>query len=83
MARYEVRGLVSDKVLIRRLAKRLAENDAAAGRLRQELAREISEQVPFRPRTGKDIWDALRRSPLVGADLDLTRDIVPERDAAI
>ena len=82
-ARYEVRGLASDKALVRRLAKRLAENDATADRLRRELAREMSEQIPPPPRTGKDIWDALRRSPLVGADLDLTRDIVPEHDIAI
>jgi hypothetical protein len=30
--------------------------------------------------SGKDIWDALRRSPAVGADLDLSREVVPERD---
>ncbi|MGD9615119.1 MAG: hypothetical protein AB7H90_06075 [Alphaproteobacteria bacterium] len=83
LARYEVRGSASDKALIRSLAKRLAENDTAAYRLRQELAHEISGRTCLRPRTGKDIWDALRRSPLVGADLDLTRDIVPERHVAL
>jgi hypothetical protein len=25
-------------------------------------------------------WDALRQSPAVGADLDLSREILPERD---
>ena len=42
MARYEVRGLESDKALVRRLATRLAENDArptACGRNLRERFR--------------------------------------------
>jgi hypothetical protein len=76
LARYEVRGLAQDKELVRELAKRLAAQDADAVRLRKEVAR----QVFNRPLSGKEIWEALRRSPAVGADLDLTRDVVPERD---
>jgi hypothetical protein len=80
LARYEVRGLERDKQLMRQLAKRLTANDAEAERLRREITRNVAEEGAFQPRTGKDIWDALRRSPLVGANLDLSREIVPERD---
>lgn len=80
LARYEVRGLEQDKRLVRQLAKRLAANDAEAERLRREITRNVPEEAPFQPHTGKDIWDALRRSPLVGANLDLSREVVPERD---
>jgi hypothetical protein len=77
LGRYEVRGLVQDKELVRKFAKRLATNDAEAARLRTE----VSQRVGPRPLvSGKDIWDALRRSPAVGADLDLSREVVPERD---
>jgi len=77
LARYEVRGLAQDKELIRNFAKRLAANDPDAARLRADLQRKIGNQAPL---TGKDIWDALRRSPLVGAELNLEREIVPLRD---
>jgi hypothetical protein len=75
--RYEVRGLVQDKELVRKFARRLAMNDAEAARLRAEVAQRVR---PHPLLSGKDIWDALRRSPAVGADLDLSREIVPERD---
>lgn len=77
LARYEVRGLEKDKALVREFAKRLAANDAEAERLRVTVGQKVSNKWP---RTGKDIWDALRRSPLVGADLNLEREIVPPRD---
>jgi hypothetical protein len=80
LARYEVRGLECDKELVRNFAKRLAENNAKAEQLRREVAREIAPDLLPWPRTGKDIWDALRRSPLVGADLDFSRELVPERE---
>jgi hypothetical protein len=80
LARYEVRGLSQDKELVRKFAKLLAEKGPSAERLRREVAREAAEEAPLQLRTGKDIWDALRRSPLVGADLDLSREVVPERD---
>lgn len=75
MARYEVRGLPQDKDLVRAFAKRLAANDQDAARLRQEVAAGIEQAAPLRLRTGKDIWDALRRSPLVGLDLDIEREV--------
>jgi hypothetical protein len=75
--RYEVRGLVQDKELVRKFAKRLATNDAEAARLRTEVAQRVR---PHPLLSGKDIWDALRRSPAVGADLDLSREVVSERD---
>jgi len=75
LARYEVRGLPRDKELIRGLAKRLAKNDAAAARLRREL----SGSEDTKPRRGGSIeW--IRSSPLVGADLNLEREVVELRD---
>jgi hypothetical protein len=79
VARYEVRGLESDKELVRQFAQRLAKSDAEAERLRSRVAHEL-RNGPEWPRTGEDILDALRRSPLVGLDLDLEREVVPERD---
>ena len=76
LSRYEVRGLAKDKELVRKFAKRLAENNAEAARLRVDVAKELADN----PLSGKQIWDALRRSPLVGADLNLEREIVPPRD---
>ena len=76
ISRYEVRGLAKDKELVRKLAKRLAVDDANAMRLRTEVLKQVADEPPRRG----GIWAALRRSPAVGADLDLTREIVPERD---
>jgi hypothetical protein len=69
IARFEVLGLDRDRDLIRALAKRLARNDADAARLRSAVSRTISGD-----RAAKGgLWAALRRSPLVGAHLDLRR----------
>jgi hypothetical protein len=76
ISRYEVRGLEKDKELVRKLAKRLAADDADAARLRAEVLTQVSDGSPRRG----GIWAALRRSPAVGADLDLARETVPERD---
>jgi hypothetical protein len=69
MARFEVLGLDADRELIRSLAKRLAENDPDAVQIRAAVSRTIAGEPP---RKG-GILAALRRSPLVGADLDLAR----------
>jgi hypothetical protein len=69
MARFEVIGLNADRDMIRSLAKRLAENDRQACRIRAALNRTISEQSPKKG----GILKALRRSPLVGVDLDVPR----------
>jgi hypothetical protein len=69
MARFEVLGLNADRDLIRSLARRLAEGGVEAARLRAAVSQTIAGEPP---RKG-GILEALRRSPLVGADLDLTR----------
>jgi hypothetical protein len=69
MARFEVLGLDADRDLIRSLAKRLAEDDPDASRIRAAVSRTIGGDPPKKG----GILAALRRSPLVGADLDLAR----------
>ena len=69
MVRFEVLGLDVDRGLIRSLARRLAEEGPEAARLRAAVSRTIAGQ----PRKKGGILEALRRSPLVGADLDLKR----------
>ena len=69
MARFEVVGRAADRDLIRSLAKRLAEDGAEADRIRAT----ISQSMSTKPVRNAGILDALRRSPLVGASLDLAR----------
>ena len=69
MTRFEVLGLDADRDLIRSLAKRLAEDDQDAVRIRAAVSRTISGEPPKKG----GILAALRRSPLVGADLNLAR----------
>jgi len=65
MARFEVLGLDGDRDLIRSIARRLAEDGPDASRLRAVVNQTISGEPP---RKG-GILEALRRSPLVGADI--------------
>jgi hypothetical protein len=67
-ARFEVMGLFTDRELIRSLAKHLSEEGAAADRLRASVRQTVTGK---RPATG-GILMALRGSPLVGADLDIS-----------
>jgi len=77
MARFEVLGLGADRDLIRSLARRLAAESPDSARIRAELRRTISGQPP-----GKGgILNALRRSPLVGAEFSLERPATAERRA--
>jgi hypothetical protein len=69
LARFEVLGRGADRALIRALARHLAEDSPEASKLRAIINRSI---VGEPPRKG-GILAALRRSPLVGADLDLGR----------
>jgi hypothetical protein len=69
MARFEVLGLDADRDLIRSLAKRLAENDPDAARIRATVSQTIAGEPPQKG----GILAALRRSPLVGANLNLDR----------
>ena len=75
MARFEVLGLETDRDLIRALARHLAEEGPDAARLRATVSRTITGEPP---RQGT-ILQALRRSPLVGADLDLRRPHITGR----
>ena len=65
MARFEVLGLDGDRDLIRSLARRLAEDGPDASRLRAVVSQTISGEPPSKG----GILEALRRSPLVGADI--------------
>lgn len=69
LARFEVLGRDTDRDLIRSLARRLAEDGPEASRLRAAVSQTIADEPPQKG----GILAALRRSPLVGADLDLTR----------
>lgn len=69
LARFEVLGRDSDRSLIRSLARRLAEDSAEAASLRAVVSNTLNG-VP--PKKG-GILAALRRSPLVGADLEIPR----------
>ena len=75
MARFEVVGLDIDRQLIRALARQLAENGPDANNLRAAVSQNIGGGAP-----GKGgILAALRRSPLVGADLDVSRQVTDGR----
>ncbi len=76
MARFEVLGLDADRELIRSLARRLAKQDEGAARIRASIGRSIRGE---QPKEG-GILAALRRSPLVGAELELTRTFEPGRN---
>lgn len=69
LARFEVLGRDTDRDLIRSIARKLAEDTPDASELRAAVSRSIAGEPP---RKG-GILAALRRSPLVGAELDLTR----------
>ena len=75
MARFEVLGLDADRELIRSLAKRLADNGPDSARIRATVRRTVSGEQ----RNKGGILDALRRSPLVGAGLNLKRPVLAGR----
>ena len=65
MARFEVLGRQTDREMIRSVAKCLAEEGPDSDRLRAVVSRFIAGESP---RKG-GVLQALRRSPLVGADV--------------
>lgn len=69
LARFEVLGRDTDRDLIRSLARQLTADTPEASELRAT----ISKSVAGEPAVKGGILAALRRSPLVGADLDLQR----------
>ncbi|HEY6847744.1 MAG TPA: hypothetical protein VI320_16285 [Terracidiphilus sp.] len=74
VARFEVLGLDADRELIRSLAKRLTQDSTDASRIRSEVMQIVSDA----PSKG-GILAALRRSPLVGANLKIERPFDPGR----
>jgi hypothetical protein len=71
--RFTVLGLDTNRDRIRALARRLAEAGPDAERLRKT----INQSIAGDPSKKGGILEALRRSPLVGADLDLSRSRRP------
>ncbi len=69
MARFDVLGLAADRELIRSLAKRLTGDSPDSARIRAAVRRTISGEPPNKG----GILNALRRSPLVGTELNLER----------
>ncbi|MES2832113.1 MAG: hypothetical protein V4695_08985 [Pseudomonadota bacterium] len=79
LARFEVLARDTDRDLIRSLARRLAEGGPDALRLRAAVSQTLEGDLPKKG----GILAALRRSPLVGADLDLVRVREKGRDVEI
>jgi hypothetical protein len=75
LARFEVLGRPADRDLIRSLARHLVQDGPEASRIRAA----ISHAMEGKFATKGGIVAALRRSPLVGANLDLTREVVAGR----
>jgi hypothetical protein len=69
LSRFEVLGRDTDRDLIRALARRLAEDGPESIRLRDVVSQTIAAEPPAKG----GILAALRRSPMVGEDLDLDR----------
>ena len=69
LARFEVLGRDADRDLIRSFARRLVEDTPEASELRAT----VSKSMAGEPTKLGGILAALRRSPLVSADLDFSR----------
>ncbi len=68
--RFELKASVADRALLRALAQQLARMGSEAGWLRERLRGVVN---PGQARQG-GVLAALRRSPLVGAEIDLVRE---------
>lgn len=69
IVRFELQAFASDRDLIRALARKLIEEGPEAATIRRSVRQAISGE----PSQCGGILSALRRSPLVDADLDLAR----------
>jgi hypothetical protein len=69
IVRFELQAFEADRDLLRALARKLVEAGPDVGQIR----RTVQQAVAGEPRKPGGILAALRRSPLVGADLDLAR----------
>jgi hypothetical protein len=78
MARFEVLGLEADRELVRSLARRLAENGPEAIEIRASI-----RQVDAQALKKGGILAALRRSPLVGAEINLSRPRIHGRKVSL
>jgi hypothetical protein len=78
LARFEVLGLASDRELIRSIARKMAQQGSEAGRVRTALMQAVGGAGPK-----GGVLAALRRSPLVGADLNLERPRLEGRDVGL
>jgi hypothetical protein len=67
LSRFEVQGRTSDKQLLRDLARKLAEDSSEAANVRKTVESAVSSE------NKGDIWEALRRSPLVVAGVEFER----------
>ena len=73
--RFEVMALETDRELLRTLARRLAEDGPEADQARAAIKALVADG----PQVPGGILAALRRSPLVGVDIDLARPRVDGR----
>lgn len=78
MTRFEVFARRADRELIRSLARALSEDDTKANDVREALQR-----IAGNPASKGGILAALRRSPLVGAELELHRPVVAGREVEL
>lgn len=76
IVRFELQAFAADRDLLRALARKLVE----AGPDSVEVRQAVQQAVANEPGKPGGILAALRRSPLVGADLDLTRPREQGRD---
>ena len=75
LTRFEVLGPEGDRDLIRAIARRLSEEGSEAAKLRAALRQTMAAGIEKKG----GILQALRRSPLVGAELELSRPVVTGR----
>lgn len=75
LARFEVLARNGDQELIRSLARRLTEDSPETSQLRAIVASAVGGAPPKKG----GVLAALRRSPLVGAELDLSRPCIEGR----
>jgi|SRR6185437_7058256 len=78
MTRFEVLARRTDRELIRSLARAMSEDDAKANDVREALQR-----IAGKPASKGSVVAALRRSPMVGAELELHRPVVVGREVGL
>lgn len=75
LKRVEVMASAADGVLIKGLARALSEG----GPRTQDVRAIVANAIGRAPQQPASVLDALRSSPLVGADVDFSRDHQDER----